>query len=880
MYNTRKRNISKNGVPDTNNNPKAQSTKTKRKKACLTKKVNNELDAVKPFVNKLPSPPETRKKVTTRSDDVKLVVNSSKMVQVRESNKNIQLKNKDATSPRKKRNSRSKGKKSVLNSSKVIQVSENNKNTLKNNTNKTSPHIKPNSRSKISKKLVLDSSKVIQVSECNKNTLDNNTDKTSHVKKSNSKSNAKKSFVNSSKMIQMAASIKNSPNNNTDRTSPRKKPASRINNGKKSLFNSSKTIQVSVNNKNTLENNVDKTPPRKKSNSRTNYSRKLVLNSSKIIQVLGNNNNKNKLEPNKRDKNFDIYEFTFDPNEEPQPQKKKRKKIAVKKQPKVTKPKAGVILKSTYNQNITKALSALKKAIKPLAVDKISTITEIGDGNQNREGKGTDANIVMVSKENLNDTNKSSTHRHNYPSIRIEDIAANIEPSIEHDELDYSPVNSPLNPVQPIEEQERSLCDKDPLNLQEDLSFFDDIPVANSSMNTSVRHPLASPWRVEFGNLPIKWHSNTYIKPNMTPAVESSFICSEDSNKKKHVYTNMLPEVDDPLPPISSTPNHKQPSIIAFMKEVAERKAQKKRGRFVSPIKATPVLENAHTDRSMALTNPVETDINNKQLISCNNTVEKLSSNDEELLNSENMCKDNKKNRKRKNNENANVKTAKSPRKQKNKDCTYFGFDESENQDQENMSPIKVKENHKVNYLRTRMRPVLQEINGPTRAIVPLAAKSKTVTGLEALNNVYLEMKSASDAPVFPEKKVAGNITQLEDPLMNDYSESIHLFEDIEVVHHLKPTRKSYGKAKKVTFSRTSTSDGETQDDKAHDDSSYEDDFGDLTFEEPNIKEKKKTKKKKPKALMSKKEEKEAEEWAAGFNSMCQEVEEFPLVVE
>ncbi|XP_075982876.1 uncharacterized protein LOC142981080 [Anticarsia gemmatalis] len=575
---------------------------------------------------------------------------------------------------------------------------------------------------------------------------------------------------------------------------------------------------------------------------------------------------------------LDIYEFTFDPNEEPQPQKKKRKRPVVKK-PKAPKPKTAVPHRSAYDQNISKALSALKKVVKPAkAVEpQLPQIQEINDevpvtSTHNNITATTIANANHVAT--FNDTGKGSVHECNYPSIRVEDIAADIEPSMDlHDDINYSPVNSPRpkpalhTELDPRRSPER-VPNNDPLNLQQDLSFFDDVPVASSSMNVSVRHPLASPWRVEFGSLPIKWPVNTYVKANMTPAVESSFICSEDSTKKKHVYTNMVPEANESLPQIVHTPTLKQTSIISFIKEVAERKAKKKRGRSVSPTKATAMFDNV--DVNVAFNKQPE----NAELPP--NISEEVSNND--ASNDKENSKEERKTRKRKNDGAISDRPAKSPRKQKDKDRTYFGFDESESIDQENVSPVK--EKAKGRSLRPRSRVILQELNGPVRADLPLAAKSKVATSSEAVNRVYEELKSAADAPVFPEKNVENNATNIEDALFNDDSQSVHLFEDIEVVHHLKPTRKSYGKAKKVTFRQRSTSDSDTQEGIVHNnDTSFEDDLADLTFE-VKMQEKKKAKKKKPKKLMTKKEEKEAEEWAAGFNSMCEEIEEFPLVVE
>ncbi|CAH0690039.1 unnamed protein product [Spodoptera exigua] len=607
---------------------------------------------------------------------------------------------------------------------------------------------------------------------------------------------------------------------------------------------------------------------------------------------------------NENENDGDIYEFTFDPDEEPKPQKKKRKKVVTKKPPTVVAPKPKkVIYKSSYDQNISKALAALKNAVNPSKTTETNNLPQItensGEIAEENHVQNHVANIEKqvqinnVTKENnpLNDTGKASEHGFNYPSIRVEDIAADIEPSMDHhhhDDLNYSPVNSPrpINGIStpnasanPRATLERS-SHNDPLNLAEELSFFDEQPVASSSMNMSVRHPMASPWRVEFGSLPIKWRVNAYVKPNMTPAVETSFINPDDSMKKKHVYTNLLSEANDEPETVETAQNLKQPSIISFIKEMAEKSARKKRGRSksVSPTRAA-LKENVNRNENVnKRPTRIEDGVNNDASGQSNNTSEEVSCGNDISHDKENS-REEKRPKKRKNNENICSLPAKSPRKQKDKDCTFFGFDDSENQD-ENESPVKVAPRGRS--LRARTKTVLKEINGPLRAELPVAAKTKIATSSEAVNRVYEEMKSAADAPVFPEKDVEANETNVEEPVMNDDSQSVHLFEDIEVVHHLKPQRKSYGKSKKVTFRQPSNSDSDTQMSAAVDsnDSDY-DDLGDLTFEIANVEQKKKViKKKKPKGLMSKKEEKEAEEWAAKFNSMCEDIEKFPLLVE
>lgn len=657
----------------------------------------------------------------------------------------------------------------------------------------------------------------------------------------------------------------------------------------------------------------------------------------------------------KKSDNFDVYEFTYDPNEEPPP-KKKRKRVT-KKKPVQTRT---VVFKNSYDRNVNKVLAALKNVVakkSPIPrvltsdVDIEKNIKQVVNGNKTSTQNINYDNIQINtnkdkidtrSQRNVQNNNKidarpqtsvqnndkidvrpeiniqnvDSIINHvqnneprnetinnitvpskNYNSVRVEDIAADFEIDIDHNDINYSPVNSPHRAITPTHQMssvtednsQRSVHDKDSLNHQGNLSFFDNIPIASSSMNMSVRHPQASPWRVEFGNLPVKWHSNTYVKPNMTPAVESSFISCED-NKKKHVYTNMLPQPDEVLPEIiqNNEPNLKQTSIISFIREIAEKNAaKKKRGRSVTPTKANSIFEditnvsdNIHTAAVHKTPNKGSKTMKEKLVTSNKESVENVTNSTSDLIDD-------------KENHDENVEQTNNKSAQKDKNATFFGFDDSE--DQENVSPIKI-DNPRVLALRPRARAVLQEINaqpGPTRAVLPIAAKSRIVASSDALKRVYEEIKSATDAPVISDKhaeeKNEGitniNNSSSDSELSGDDSQSVHLFEDLEIIHHLKPLRKSYGKSKKVTFQQRSTSDSDVQNSDAEQAvSSDKDDLADLTFTMPKAQLKKKPKitRKKPtkKQNKAKKEEEAAEAWAAGFNSMCEDIEEFPLVVE
>ncbi|XP_045537739.1 uncharacterized protein LOC106721490 isoform X1 [Papilio machaon] len=618
--------------------------------------------------------------------------------------------------------------------------------------------------------------------------------------------------------------------------------------------------------------------------------------------------------------NLDVYEFTYDPAQEPPPPKKKRKRVVKKNQ---EKPKH--VLKTNYDKNIAKSLADLKNMLSKKTDAKQQTETPVPSQTkftpsvdnkfknvpqntnnavtenvpQNTNNAVTEnlpqntnnavtGNVLQntnnaVTENVLQNTNntlaKTVTHtvenglQANFNSFNVEDIVLNdVSIANDYNDLNYSPVNSPDHVRQASEPRDvcatETVTNNDPLNIQEDISFFDDIPVASSSMNVSTRNPSATPWRAEYEQLPIKWQVNTYVKPNMTPAFECSFINFND--KKKHVYTNMVPEDPEPLPEIieTETPSKlKQTSIISFFKEVVEKQTRKKLKTKTTPVK-DPVFDDHNTDVL-----PTEEPVASNSIYK---TPQKTSSKRSTDLS------DNKENSTELvQNSPTKSRTKKSRQNEINKDVTFFGFDESE--EQENVSPIK-KDKGKINALRPRSRAVLQEFNvqkGPIR--MPLGARNKK--DRNAINKVFDEVVDIEEN-LFQEKakeitEETNNPVESNVNISPEDSQSVHLFEDLEVVHS-KPPRKSYGKAKKVAFrhhSESSDTQEEIQDNQGGS-SGEEDNLEDLTFEIPTAQTKRLRKKKKTAKQRTRKEDKEAEEWAAGFNSMCEDIDHFDLIVE
>ncbi|KAI8425287.1 hypothetical protein MSG28_007063 [Choristoneura fumiferana] len=610
----------------------------------------------------------------------------------------------------------------------------------------------------------------------------------------------------------------------------------------------------------------------------SNNNGKKILKASSSFRVLEDK------KENNRD-NLDVYEFTFDPTQEPPPQKKKKKKVTNRKQ---AKPKTRVY-NNNYEKNLARALADLKNTVnKKTEKGGIPSSAANNNAQQvaitqppvpNQSGVVICTTAQIHNNPDNNNTVKSKVVTKNHASIRVEDIAADFEATIDHhDDINYSPVNSPhCNDIEPnntgnvTPDREAIIRFDDPLNLRNELSFFDEQPVASSSMNMSTRNPTATPWRVEFENLPIKWQANTYVKPDMTPALESSYINQFDDGKKKHVYTNMIAQENDVLPDIieNEAPKLKQTSIISFIKEVIERSASKKKKLKETPKKANSLFDDPNTS--------VNTVGNKTPSKDKSDSSEQITSKENETSAELNKV------HKRKNDGDINPTPAKVSRK--DKENTLFGFDDSENQ-QENMSPVEIVNKNRLRNLRSRSGAVLKELNkqtGPMRVDLPAAMKTKMAPSSDVVEKIFDQMKSATDAPVLLDAQEDGvettNVADMpvERASIDDDSQSVHLFEDIELVHHVKPTRKSYGKSKKVTF-RQHSSDSEERGEVARNLSSDEED---LSFHLPEVKTKRATKKKKTKKqLLSKKEKAEVDAWAACFNSMCEDIEEFDLVVE
>ncbi|CAG4931474.1 unnamed protein product [Parnassius apollo] len=593
---------------------------------------------------------------------------------------------------------------------------------------------------------------------------------------------------------------------------------------------------------------------------------------------------------------LDVYEFTYDPTEEPAPQKKKRKRVVQKR-----KEKPKTILTNNYDRNVAKSLAALKNIL----------LTKSSQTKQHTEKTVTETKTIqknITSNQNLNQNKETKTAtkqvnnavqealQKHYNSFQVEDIVLESEPVANgHSDINYSPVNSP-NHVSISNEPKQgnnnavevNTTNKDPLNLQDDHSFFDECPAASSSMNVSTRNPLATPWRVEFERLPIKWQVNTYVKPNMTPAIESSFINFND-NKRKHVYTNMVPEENCTLPEIiesNNATNLKQTNIISFFKEVVDKNTSKKFKNKATPIKTNSIFEDITNTSETAVT-PVKQIASNKKSKSV--TPIKKKSSDNVTSSTDNTSVSDKEN---------SIETIQNDKQKpqssiKDNDVTFFGFDESDEQNQENVSPNK--EKCPIRALRPRSRAVLRELNVqtvPKRAVYKQTEKNKNNDN--ARNNKIFDEMKASNPPISQEnaENICDNSKDINDPIIahsanlsGEDSQSVHLFEDLElldVIHHVKPSRKSYARNKKVTFRQNSVSSDTQESDlvEQNKSSEEEDNLLDLTFQEPAMEPKKPKRKKKPNKQFSKKEAKEAEAWAAGFNSMCEEVDEFDLVIE
>lgn len=580
--------------------------------------------------------------------------------------------------------------------------------------------------------------------------------------------------------------------NNSDRNNNRNK------NGKMK-----KTIDSPNNNEHLQEKNQPLSTKRRVLNK--NFSFK-VLDEKKEI-------------PEKKEEKLAVYEFTYDPNEEPPPQKKKKKINTRKRAP--PKPKI-FVMKHNYNKNMLKSMTNLMNTVHKKTETAVPAVTSTVP---NETSKTSATQAVMKPKTNETQavmnpkishlTKDTSTEKANNEITSVE-TNVNIEPApidFHDDHIDYSPPPSPiLNPTIPVKQltvnetrdQDRTQLAKavqphtDPLNLRDEDSLFDELPVASSSLNGSVKHPLASPWRAEFENLPIKWKVNTYVKPNMTPALESSFINFNDSKEKKHVYTNVVEETNIPLPEIVTTSEQnddsklKQTSIISFFKEVIEKNANKKNRCSVTPTRANSMFNESHVNTSAELTlkrTPKKLETPKKNNNNNSKTASENTPNSREMISPDIRTP-----LKRKTDNSSNDIPEKAPKQ--NKVATaenYFGFDDSGESEQENVSPSEGVNKKRRRGLRMRSRGILSEYNKQTGPLRAKSAKTKFAPSSEIVNDLYKQMKTVENAPVFSENvdKVQNTVLNESDP---DWEESrdiedsqpIPLFEDVEVVHHTK----------------------------------------------------------------------------------------------
>ncbi|GBP13461.1 hypothetical protein EVAR_4215_1 [Eumeta japonica] len=599
---------------------------------------------------------------------------------------------------------------------------------------------------------------------------------------------------------------------------------------------------------------------------------------------------KNKKESTRIEENLGVYEFTYDPNDEPPPQKKKRKRVTKKPAPK---PKS-YFFTQNYDKNLSKALENLKARMKKTVstVDKVPSV--------NVEDNRLQSKMQII--ENQVSIEKNVPEKMNPTKLAAKTALAENK-QIECD-INYSPVHTP-NPI--FDRPQTPIINEanDVLGVQDDISFFDDIPVASSSLNAS-KNSFASPWRVTI-NLPHKTPVNMCLKPDMTPAFDGSFIDDETLTNKKHVYTNILSEPTETMShraestPVNENSSWKQSSIMSFIKEVTVKNLKKKK--FLTPIKNNSIFDDSIIDVDAITKQSFKTPSEEKTLNRSKTpeSPELLEENYNKSTPEKHTtpispnCKSSTQNKtksveKRSKRRNSINKPTLKEAPQENDIGNCFGFDDTEN-NQENMPLNRVIDHKRIQALKPKSRAVLQELNriGPSRANLPRVAKAK-VRDTEEINKIYEQMQSKETAVldiVENERSDGKNsdasavVQEITNGINDDDSQSVHLFEDIDIVHHLKPNRKSYGKAKKVTFQQSSNSDTETQDfnESFHSDDEYTEDK--RTLKIPTVKKApKKTAYKKKVQKLSKKEEEEFEAWAAGFNSMCENVEQCPLVVE
>ncbi|XP_077297301.1 uncharacterized protein LOC143919018 isoform X2 [Arctopsyche grandis] len=507
-----------------------------------------------------------------------------------------------------------------------------------------------------------------------------------------------------------------------------------------------------------------------------------------------------------------LYEFEFDPKNEPATVSKKKRQKRVPNNNNNPKKRKKILSRKSTEAAMKMLIEDLKKIQAENMMKRL--VSKINSKK-----------VVKVPIVTVNPTVDEAVAQIDETVAQIDEAVAQTD-EVE-DAMDRSLPSSPIN-FDAISAEE--------VNKDNEDEFIHN-PMSSTRLSDK---PVGSPWRMDLDSDVKKWRYNFYVKPSMTPAYERDtfhVLGLDDKEVRKDIRESA---VATSTPNVKNTSKFKQTSILSFYEESFKKSPRKK---VSSPKKNTPVKYN-FDEYSQDESNDTEV----VAAIVAEPT------------------------------EKAAVEPNPEPAIE---NC--FGFDE-DIIDQENISPTKtpadlIAAKKTLRKLRNRRAPVLVETNqmlkGPAR-----------ITTNQVKSILRREKKRASPkkTPVVEVVEESAVTTQSSDDSDNvNITEIVPenemgLFEDlvdVDVVHYVKPTRRSYERRRRppVRFQEVEQ--------HAEDENESDTESPDRTNYVISAKTFKKRKAKKPvPKQMSKKEVKEAEEWAAGFNSMLEEVEEFPLCIE
>lgn len=435
-----------------------------------------------------------------------------------------------------------------------------------------------------------------------------------------------------------------------------------------------------------------------------------------------------------------LYEFEFDPTNEPKMVKKKKinrnkksnveTKNPVRKKKKMSRKSADLAMKNLIED--LKKIQA-EKIMKKL-IAKIKT------------------------KETRNVENNASV---NLPSASIQNLSnTNTTPSIQPLQSNNS---NDDNPPSPLILEDMDLPDMDHESNPPCVSYtnneslrFSNHPMANSSAIVNDK-PNCSPWRMDLDSDVKKWRYNFPVKPSMTPAYERDTFHvlglddkpeknnTENNSFEKNNMQNNAVASSTPIKPVEPSENTKkflQTSILSFYADAFKKSPQKRVSSKNKPKKYDFDKYSSCFDFS-----------NEKDC-----EVENISVPIENVEPAVENC---------------------------------FGFDDSlEDVDQENLSPINKKKSpeKRSKRIKKNVASILKEINNRDKNV--LRNIERPIAPIRTKHNSPKKSPIIERSSIFSQENISeDNTTNVNSTVEENPEKECPLFEDpadVEVVHYNK----------------------------------------------------------------------------------------------